>query len=86
MEISVKLVTGTNPKFDPATRRWGEGKCWRVVLDTQPPRIVLIPKFAVVGEVAPGDADILVEVIDCEWSREFFNEQFRLDLLHGEYA
>ena len=78
MDLPVLLVAGLHGVWDPSApygKRWRPGKCWRVWLDRD--RMILIPFFALRGEVEPGKFNVVLDLIDCQWSRDFFNEEHR---------
>lgn len=75
MDLEVRLVAGTNSRFDPLSRRWVEGRCWKVFLLDN--RIVYIPKFAVLSQVQAGDEWVVLDLIDCEFSRQLFQDLFK---------
>ena len=90
MFLEIALVMGRNAKKERTasgqwTGRWITGACWLCALAEKPHRIVRIPMFAVIGEIAAGDRDILVQVRDCEWAREFEQEEYRRLVREGVY-
>lgn len=75
MWLEVMLVRGRNLK-----RNGQVGKCWLCVLADSPHPIIRIPEFAIVGEVAAGDTDILIELRSCGFTTELEQTLWKMEM------
>lgn len=76
MDLPIRLVQGRNT-IRGHDGRWIQGQCWLVVLAEHPYRIIKVPAFAIRGPIQAGDSDVILDLNDCGWTREWFNEEWR---------